>query len=190
MPLEEKYVDGMNGLERAMKRGFDICASLFGLILLSPVFLYVYLRLRRQADGPVIFRQERIGKGGKPFDILKFRTMRVDAEEEGKPQLAERSDDRLTPVGTFLREHHLDELPQLWNVLSVTCRLWAIVQNDSISLTRLCRRIQTTSVCTRFVRVSLPWPPSITAIRTPWRKCSSACKWIWSTCRSVVCGST
>ena len=116
MPLEEKYVDGMNGLERAMKRGFDICASLFGLILLSPVFLYVYLRLRRQADGPVIFRQERIGKGGKPFDILKFRTMRVDAEEEGKPQLAERSYDRLTPVGTFLREHHLDELPQLWNV--------------------------------------------------------------------------
>jgi len=84
--------------------------------LLSPAFLYVYLRLRRQADGPVIFRQERIGKSGKPFDILKFRTMRVDAEEDGKPQLAERSDDRLTPVGTFLREHHLDELPQLWNV--------------------------------------------------------------------------
>lgn len=116
MSSEKKYVDGMNGLERAVKRVFDICASLFGLILLSPAFLYVYLRLYRQADGPVIFRQERIGKGGKPFDILKFRTMRVDAEMEGKPQLAERSDDRLTPVGRFLREHHLDELPQLWNV--------------------------------------------------------------------------
>ena len=114
---EYRYVDGMNLVERAVKRTFDVGASLLGLIVLSPAFLYVYARLRRQGDGPVIFRQERIGRGGRPFDILKFRTMRMDAEQDGVPQLAERSDDRLTPVGKYLREHHLDELPQLWNVL-------------------------------------------------------------------------
>ncbi|MBP5381054.1 MAG: sugar transferase [Bacteroidaceae bacterium] len=110
-------VDGMNCVERFIKRVFDIMASLMGLILLSPVILYVYIRLKCQNDGPALFRQERIGKGGKPFDILKFRTMKVDSEPDGIPQLAERSDDRLTPVGKFLREHHLDEMPQLWNVL-------------------------------------------------------------------------
>ena len=106
----------MNCVERGIKRVFDVVASLFGLIILSPAIFYVFLRLRRQADGPVIFRQERIGLHGKPFNILKFRTMRVDAEQDGIPHLAEKTDDRLTPVGKFLREHHLDEIPQLWNV--------------------------------------------------------------------------
>lgn len=107
----------MNCVERGIKRSFDIVASLLGLIILSPAILYVYIRLRRQGDGPVIFRQERIGLHGRPFHILKFRTMRLDAEQDGVPQLAEKSDNRLTPVGRYLREHHLDEMPQLWNVL-------------------------------------------------------------------------
>jgi len=114
---ENKYVDGMNWMERAVKRTFDIVASFCGLIILSPVFLYVYVRLKRQNDGPAIFRQERIGLGGKPFNILKFRTMEVDSEPNGVPRLSEQSDNRMLPVGKFLREHHLDELPQLWNVL-------------------------------------------------------------------------
>lgn len=109
--------DGMNGVERAVKRLFDFTASLFGLIILSPMIAVVYVMLKKQGDGPVLFRQERIGYKGRPFDILKFRTMRVDSEENGTPQLACRGDERLTPVGRFLREHHLDELPQLWNVL-------------------------------------------------------------------------
>ncbi len=104
-------------MERAVKRAFDFTGALVGLVILSPVFLLVFILLRRQADGPVIFRQERIGYGGKPFYILKFRTMVIDSEDEGIPQLAQKSDDRLTPVGKFLREHHLDELPQLVNVL-------------------------------------------------------------------------
>lgn len=108
--------DGMGSVSRAVKRLFDIICSLFGLIILSPVFLLVYVMLRRQGDGPVIFRQERIGYKGRPFNILKFRTMVIDSEDGGKPLLASKSDDRLTPVGKFLREHHLDELPQLWNV--------------------------------------------------------------------------
>ena len=107
----------MNCVERGIKRAFDIVASLLGLIILSPAILYVYIRLRRQGDGPVIFRQARIGLHGRPFHILKFRTMRLDAEQDGVPQLAEKSDNRLTPVGRYLREHHLDEMPQLWNVL-------------------------------------------------------------------------
>lgn len=108
--------DGMSAWERGIKRIFDVVCSFLGLVLLSPAFLYVYVLLRRQGDGPVIFRQERIGYKGKPFYILKFRTMRMDSEQAGMPVLASQGDDRLTPVGKFLREHHLDELPQLWNV--------------------------------------------------------------------------
>ena len=109
--------DGMCVAERAVKRMVDTLLSFAGLVCLSPAFLIVYIMLKRQADGPVIFRQERIGYKGEPFYILKFRTMRVDSEENGTPQLARKEDDRLTPVGKFLREHHLDELPQLFNVL-------------------------------------------------------------------------
>lgn len=108
--------DGMNAFERLVKRMFDLFCSFFGLVVLSPVFLVVYIRLRIQNDGSVIFSQERIGYKGKPFHIYKFRTMRMDSESSGKPQLAAKGDERLTKVGKFLREHHLDELPQLWNV--------------------------------------------------------------------------
>ncbi len=117
MPEQNKYVDGMNWVERAIKRTFDIVASFCGLVLLSPAIAIVSYRLHRQGDGPVIFRQQRIGRGGRPFEILKFRTMSVDYEADGVPLLAEKCDSQLTPVARFLREHHLDELPQLWNVL-------------------------------------------------------------------------
>ena len=81
--------------------------------------MLIYVALWCQRDGSHIFKQERIGYQGKPFYIYKFRSMRMDAEN-GKPQLAQKRDDRLTPVGRFLREHHLDEIPQLWNVLEGT----------------------------------------------------------------------
>ena len=113
--IELEIRDGMGLLSRIVKRVFDIICSLFGLIALSLVFLLVYIMLRRQGDGPVIFKQERIGYKGVPFYILKFRTMRVGSEN-ATPILAQKDDSRLTPVGKFLREHHLDELPQLWNV--------------------------------------------------------------------------
>lgn len=111
-----EITDGMSWIERFAKRSFDLIAALAGLLLLSPAMLIVYIMLKRQGDGPVLFKQERIGLHAKPFYILKFRTMKVDSEEKGVPQLAQKGDDRLTPVGKFLREHHLDELPQLWNV--------------------------------------------------------------------------
>lgn len=109
--------DGMNVLERMIKRAFDVICALIGLVVLSPVFLIIYIVLRTQEKGPVIYRQERIGYGGKPFEILKFRTMTTDSEENGVPKLADSDSEHITPVGGFLREHHLDELPQLWNVL-------------------------------------------------------------------------
>ncbi len=117
--LEKTLVvrDGMCAVERFIKRAFDVFCSFFGIILLLPVYLVVYISLRVQGDGPVLFKQERIGYKGRPFNILKFRTMIVASEENGTPQLAQKGDDRLTPVGKFLREHHLDELPQLFNVL-------------------------------------------------------------------------
>ena len=107
--------DGMGIVSRAIKRLFDIFFSFIGLLFLSPAFLIVYLMLKKQGDGPVLFKQERIGYKGKAFNILKFRTMKMGSES-GTPVLAKKGDDRLTPVGKFLREHHLDELPQLWNV--------------------------------------------------------------------------
>ena len=115
--VDMEICDGMNAEARAVKRVCDVAGALLGLVVLSPVYLIVYVLLKLEGAGPVIFRQERIGYTGKPFHILKFRTMKVGSEKDGMPRLAEKKDDRLTPVGKFLREHHLDELPQLWNVL-------------------------------------------------------------------------
>ena len=109
--------DGMNVFERAVKRLFDIVCSFLGIMFLSPVYIVVYIVMRYKEGGPVIFKQERIGYKGKAFYIYKYRTMCIDSEEDGEPKLAKKGDERLTPVGKFLREHHLDELPQLWNVL-------------------------------------------------------------------------
>ncbi|MBR1712012.1 MAG: sugar transferase [Alloprevotella sp.] len=106
----------MKPWQRIMKRVLDILCALVGLIFLSPIFLAAYIALKLQGDGPVIFSQERIGRSGKPFRIFKFRTMHTDAEADG-PQLYTEGDSRLTKVGAFLRDHHIDELPQFWNVL-------------------------------------------------------------------------
>ena len=117
LSVDMEVCDGMNAEERWIKRGADMLGALLGMIVLSPLFVLIYVLLKLEGKGPAIFRQERVGYKERPFYILKFRTMRTDSEMDGRPRLAERNDDRLTPVGKFLREHHLDELPQLWNVL-------------------------------------------------------------------------
>jgi lipopolysaccharide/colanic/teichoic acid biosynthesis glycosyltransferase len=105
----------MNATQRAIKRAFDFISAFLGLIILSPLFLIIYIMLKRQKNGPAIFSQERIGYRGKPFTIYKFRTL---SKAEDKPQLVAKCDDsNSTKTERFLREHHLDELPQLWNVL-------------------------------------------------------------------------
>ena len=110
-------IDGMNGLERGLKRAGDVIGAFLLMIVLSPLFLYIYIRQKMSSSGPAIYSQERIGQGGKPFKIFKFRTMVVDAEKDGVPQLEQDDDPRLTEFGKVLRKHHLDELPQIWNVL-------------------------------------------------------------------------
>ena len=109
--------DGMNLCEQSVKRLFDIVAALIGLILLSPVFFLIAFLLWRRRDGSVFFRQERIGFQGKPFNILKFRTMPEQSAAKEKPQLTGTNQVIRSSLCRFLREHHLDELPQLWNVL-------------------------------------------------------------------------
>ena len=106
----------MKQVARSIKRISDIGVSAAGLLLLSPLFLFLGLWVKASSKGPVFFIQERIGKDGVPFDLYKFRTMNIDAEKDG-PQLSFKNDPRITKAGKFIRRYHLDELPQLWNVL-------------------------------------------------------------------------
>lgn len=113
---EEFIPDGMNGFERNVKRVGDCIIAGVLLLIFFPLFLICYLAVKREDGGPAIFKQERIGRFGRPFYIYKFRSMRLDAEKMGPALYKGGKDKRLTKVGKFLREHHLDELPQLWNV--------------------------------------------------------------------------
>ena len=111
-----EHADAMGSFQLGLKRIFDIVFSIIGLILFSPLIL-VFSAILFYDKGPVFFKQERVGYKGKPFMIYKFRTMRTDAESDGIPRLENERNKYLTPFGGFLRAHHLDELPQLWNVL-------------------------------------------------------------------------
>jgi lipopolysaccharide/colanic/teichoic acid biosynthesis glycosyltransferase len=98
------------------KRSFDLVLSFLGLLFLSPVLLLVAMAVTLGDGGPVFYRQERVGQGGRTFRIWKFRTMRVDADKLG-PRITKDGDVRVTAAGRFLRKWKLDELPQLVNVL-------------------------------------------------------------------------
>lgn len=117
MKISGEFIpDGMNSFERNVKRVGDCIIASILMMLFSPLFLICYIAVKREDGGPVIFKQERIGRFGRPFYIYKFRSMRLDAEKKGPALYAGGKDKRLTKIGKFLREHHLDELPQLWNV--------------------------------------------------------------------------
>lgn len=102
---------------RFSKRCFDIFFSLLGILFLLLLFLFVAIAIKCSSKGPVLFKQERVGKNGKTFKIWKFRSMVVDAEEKGR-QITTDGDSRITKVGKFIRKTKIDELPQLFNVLS------------------------------------------------------------------------
>ena len=116
VPLVDITDNNMSEVERNIKLVMDKVLSLLVLILLSPMYLYIAWRVKRDSPGPVFFSQERIGYMGRPFNIYKFRTMYVDAESGG-PQLSSEDDKRVTPFGHVLRKYRLDEFPQFWNVL-------------------------------------------------------------------------
>lgn len=102
---------------RFSKRCFDIFFSLLGILFLLLLFLFVAIAIKCSSKGPVLFKQERVGKNGKTFKIWKFRSMVVDAEAKGR-QITTDGDSRITKVGKFIRKTKIDELPQLFNVLS------------------------------------------------------------------------
>ena len=102
--------------QKVVKRLIDIVVSAVCFILLIPIYLYITMRVKMSSAGPIFYRQERIGINSKPFYIIKFRSMYVDAEQRG-PQLSKTDDDRCTQWGAVMRKWRLDELPQFWNVL-------------------------------------------------------------------------
>jgi lipopolysaccharide/colanic/teichoic acid biosynthesis glycosyltransferase/CheY-like chemotaxis protein len=103
--------------ESAVKRVMDVCLSASALVVLSPLFLLVAICIKRDSSGPVFYRGPRLGKGGKVFGILKFRTMHERPESYKGPRLTAQGDKRMTPLGCRLRDTKINELPQLWNVL-------------------------------------------------------------------------
>lgn len=105
----------MNRINKIIKRIFDLICSTLGLIVLSLVLIGIAIKIKAGSDGPVFFKQIRVGEKGREFEILKFRTMVVDAEKLGK-QITVGNDNRITKIGAFLRKYKLDELPQLINV--------------------------------------------------------------------------
>jgi exopolysaccharide biosynthesis polyprenyl glycosylphosphotransferase len=116
LPVVNLQSVGVTGVNAMIKRLFDILFSALFLLLLAPVLIIVGLLVWLTSPGSILYRQERVGLDGKPFGMLKFRTMRVGAEDQG-PMFARAQDPRTTPVGSLLRRLSLDELPQLWNVL-------------------------------------------------------------------------
>lgn len=116
--LDNGYIlDGMNTFECEIKRLIDMFVASFCIVFFAPLFVFCYVAIKREDGGPAIFKQERIGRFGRPFTIYKFRSMTIGAETNG-PVLSNHSHDkRLTKIGRFLRLRHLDELPQLWNVI-------------------------------------------------------------------------
>ena len=115
-PLVRITEHKMSDAELCIKRALDVIISLSVMVLLSPVYVFLYVLVYATSKGQAIYRQERIGLHGIPFYILKFRTMCVDAEQQ-TPMLSQDNDPRITRVGAFLRKYRLDELPQMWNVL-------------------------------------------------------------------------
>lgn len=117
MSFAYHHKKGLSPFASAIKRGVDIVLSFVSLIVFSFPILIIYLCVKLEDGGDALFKQERIGLNGKPFTLYKFRSMRIDAEKDNTPQLYSDGDSRLTKVGRFIREHHIDEFPQLWNIL-------------------------------------------------------------------------
>ena len=116
IPLVDVTDNNFSPAEQNIKLFLDKVCSVVALLLLSPLFAYIAWRVKKDSPGPVFFRQERIGYLGQPFWMYKFRTMYVNAEENG-PSLSSEDDPRVTPFGRIMRKYRLDELPQFWNVL-------------------------------------------------------------------------
>lgn len=114
--LVEVNKDNMPESQKNVKQTIDYVISAITLIIISPLLLWLAFKVKKSSEGPIFYRQERLGKYGKPFTIYKFRTMYTDSENNG-PALSSDKDKRITPFGKTMRKYRLDELPQFWNVL-------------------------------------------------------------------------
>jgi len=133
-----------SGAFRFSRRVLSIAISFTGLILALPVIPFIVLAIKLDSKGPVFYTQPRVGKMGKIFKVVKFRTMREDAEASGGPQWAGNNDPRVTRAGKFLRISRLDEIPQLWNVLKEIWRSWGRGRSDPNSWNGFRRRLTST----------------------------------------------
>lgn len=115
-PLMLSRNRGLTIEQRFVKRTMDIVLSVIAIVISSPILLLIAVSIKLYDRGPVFYTQERLTRDGVPFQIIKFRSMRMDSEKDGA-QLAKKDDDRITPVGRFIRRIHFDELPQIFNIL-------------------------------------------------------------------------
>ena len=143
-----------------LKRFFDVVLSALSMVVFAIPVAIIYLCIRMEDGGPAFYSQERIGYRGRPFKLYKFRSMVPQAEHDDNPHLCEENDNRLTRVGRFLRDHHLDEFPQLWNIF---------IGDMSFVGPR------------PEVRVSSRWQRSTTAIPTRSRRCCADWRWTSTT---------
>ena len=151
------------------KRAFDLAVAVPLTIALSPVMVGIALWVRRDSPGPAIFRQERIGYAGRPFRVLKFRTMVVGAEGMGAGLAVADGDDRITRAGEMLRRLSLDELPQLWNIVRGDMSLvgprptvaWQVERYDARQRRRLLARPGLTGLAQVSGRAGIPWSERI-----------------------------
>ncbi|HOZ41062.1 MAG: sugar transferase [Flavobacteriales bacterium] len=115
-PLIEVNSEIMPAWQFSLKRIMDLGISAIAMVVLAPLYLVLSIAVRLSSPGPIFFRQERVGKYGRPFRIIKFRSMYCDAERNG-PQLSSSTDPRITPIGRWMRKTRMDEIPQFWNVI-------------------------------------------------------------------------
>ena len=156
----------MNARSEAVKRAIDIAGAAAGLAVAAPVLALAACAIKLEDGGPVLFRQMRLGRGARQFEILKLRTMTVDAERLRSDGVVEANDPRITRIGGFLRRTAIDELPQLWHVLTGEMSLVGprpvppshLERYDETQLRRLGVKPGLTGWAQIHGRASLPWP--------------------------------
>ena len=121
--VEEHYIEDLGKLPKKpfysfVKRSFDLIVSLLGILIFLIPMLIVAITIKLTSEGPVFFRQERLGKNGEKFNVIKFRTMVADAEKNGAQWCSGNDDERITKTGKLLRKYHIDEIPQLWCIFT------------------------------------------------------------------------
>lgn len=154
---------------RRIKRAFDLCVALLGLLLLWPLFLLIALAVKLDSPGPIFFHQERIGQSGRSFRIHKFRTLVAGGKHMGAGYILERNDPRITRVGAILRKLALDELPQLVNVMKGEMSLvgprptlaYQVARYNDVQRQRLLVKPGLTGWAWIHGREEIPWPQRI-----------------------------